>query len=45
MHGWIGPPAKWIPQPKPDIDTIGHYLSAFQTPLVDSDGKPRKVYD
>ena len=44
-HNWISPPAKRIPQPKPDEDNPGHYLPVFKTPLVDNEGKIREVDD
>ena len=44
-HNWIGPPAKRIPQPKPDEDNPGHYLPVFKTPLVDNEGQIREADD
>lgn len=44
-HAWIGPPAKRIPQPKPDEDNPGHYMPVSVTPLYDSDGNMREVDD
>ena len=44
---WIGPVMTRIPQPMPDNDQLPalHYLSVFDTPLVNDDGSLRKPDD
>ena len=44
-HPFLGQAAMRIPQPVPDLNNPGHYLSVFDTPTVDSEGKPRQVDD